>query len=747
MLRGKADNRNALYGRIRRTIFVVVVLLVLLSSAFFYQYNLSLLTRNAEQADMQILKTHKEASETMHRLAYNITQQIFNDPQIGYLLYNTNFSATELLRSVALLNNYRSCIPYIESIYIYNDKLRSMTVSSAHSGGYDIPVWEGANESALFFDRADLIAILSGELRGSTRQAPIPRLIHYPEVYNSDVFCYTFVVSGGFGEEETLQEAVFVNFSVDWMRQITKENAGSESYTLVTNDEGLVIFSGINRFAQNDISSEELFQRIQLDPDTPQSFLASFDERKMLVSTLPVDANDWHYIRLTPYDSISRNMLGSLTLLLAVDAGLIVLGLLSTLVAAKWLYIPIVTISDRLDFAEKEKEALRRQQTLRRRLLGSAGRQEAGDDMGQGGYVLILRVQRGEDMPERGQLLLLLAEAARGAFPGYAERMLELDEGCSLALVLPGEAQEAEYWEESFDRLKAKMARQGIGLRGALSLWGEGEDWMAHGYRQAREAMRYRILPGQSDLLLWEGIQALSDAGYAYPKDKEHRMIDRIMNGNAESATGTLREILAKTTGYSLVTVQLTVSTLAIALLGVVEEIRKTSFVSLPPIVHESLLAVPALDGVESIDEIARHFEEIIAQICASLGDRRDARHMELLEYINALIENFYQDSNCSLAFIAEQANLSAAYVGRLYKHYTLRSIPETILDVRMEHARELLTNNRQRTIEQVAQQTGFSSGSYFSKTFRKMHGMTPNEYRSFALREQNQEEKPDEEE
>jgi AraC-like DNA-binding protein len=741
------DNRNLLYGKIKRTIFVVVAIIVVISSVFFYQYNLSRLVNQMKQADMQILQSHQEISQTMNRLAYNIAQQILNDPQIAYLLYNTNFNPTELLRSVAQLNNYRNCIPYIESIYIYNDKLESMMVSSSHSGGYDIPVWNAVKDRDLFFDRG-IVDILNRKLKGEIRHAPIPRLIEYPESYNASVFCYTFVASTVYGNEP-LRETVIVNFSVDWMRQITRENIGSESHTFVVNEEGMLVFSGVDFINQKeimDISDEPLFQKILEQTDLPKSFFIPFAGEKMLVSVLTADANRWYYIRLTPYRHITNNLLGALALMLAVDVGLILLGLISTSISAKLLYVPFADISNRLNWVEKEKEELREQQTLRNNLLESIDHAAAESATNGGastegaGYVLVVRLERHKDVYARDQMMARLIQTAHSAFTGaYKMRSLELDEGMSAALIFEGTIEySGEYWQNTFLNLrKITQSKFGVVVRGALSQYTHGAGWMTHCYQQAREAMRYRIFPGQSDLILWENVQALSISGYAYPQNKEDLMINQIKQGNADMAKETLHNLMNTSLVYPLIIVQLTVSKLTIALLNAAEDIRKSSFSTLPPVVREWLLAIPSLDEVETLDEVFEHLEKVIERICASLRDRRETKHMELLEYINTMIENSYQNPDCSPIFIAQQTNLSVSYVGRLYKHYMLRSIHEAIMNIRMKHAQQLLTNNRKMTIAQIAKDTGFSSASYFSKAFHREYSMSPNEYRNLAMRDQ----------
>ena len=86
---------------------------------------------------------------------------------------------------------------------------------------------------------------------------------------------------------------------------------------------------------------------------------------------------------------------------------------------------------------------------------------------------------------------------------------------------------------------------------------------------------------------------------------------------------------------------------------------------------------------------------------------------------------------DCNLSFLAQKINMSPSYITRLYRSHTLKTIPDTITEVRMAAARRLLKEKITLSITEISQQVGFSSVSYFSKTFRKEHGMTPNEYRN----------------
>lgn len=87
-------------------------------------------------------------------------------------------------------------------------------------------------------------------------------------------------------------------------------------------------------------------------------------------------------------------------------------------------------------------------------------------------------------------------------------------------------------------------------------------------------------------------------------------------------------------------------------------------------------------------------------------------------------------DSPVALERIARHVNLNERYICTLYRRYTGKSVMEHLQEIRIGRAQRLLTHTPW-TITQIAQETGYTSGQYFSRIFKRMTGMTPGQYRS----------------
>ncbi len=98
-----------------------------------------------------------------------------------------------------------------------------------------------------------------------------------------------------------------------------------------------------------------------------------------------------------------------------------------------------------------------------------------------------------------------------------------------------------------------------------------------------------------------------------------------------------------------------------------------------------------------------------------------------------ALIENYiaghYGDPGLSINAISEHVHLSSSYVCTLFRSQTGKTLSQHITDYRMEKARQLLSDPRNR-IQEVAEAVGYADSNYFSKAFRKVYGVSPSEFR-----------------
>lgn len=100
-----------------------------------------------------------------------------------------------------------------------------------------------------------------------------------------------------------------------------------------------------------------------------------------------------------------------------------------------------------------------------------------------------------------------------------------------------------------------------------------------------------------------------------------------------------------------------------------------------------------------------------------------------MAEYIR---KNYMVDT-LSVRDISSHVGLSAAYACTVFKSKTGKTMNQYLTDYRMEKARHLLEDPGIR-ISEVSAQVGYLDGNYFGKSFKKVTGLSPSEYREKLL-------------
>ena len=110
----------------------------------------------------------------------------------------------------------------------------------------------------------------------------------------------------------------------------------------------------------------------------------------------------------------------------------------------------------------------------------------------------------------------------------------------------------------------------------------------------------------------------------------------------------------------------------------------------------------------------------------------------EVADAMRFILVNFRR--GISVDDVAAQANVSRRHLQDRFLKKTGRTIVEMIALQRIDRAKELLSETNAK-IHVVAQQSGFSTGERMSKVFRRMVGLTPQQFRiSYSRIEEPQE-------
>lgn len=144
--------------------------------------------------------------------------------------------------------------------------------------------------------------------------------------------------------------------------------------------------------------------------------------------------------------------------------------------------------------------------------------------------------------------------------------------------------------------------------------------------------------------------------------------------------------------------------------------------------------------GLSKLTRIEEHdsWKEAIIYL-KNLGDSifelQNLEHNNRSDHTIAKVKQFIRDhigGDLSLSNIADTVYHNPSYISRLFKQVTGTNISDFIITTKMEKAKELLANSRLK-VQEIGSSVGFESPAYFTRVFRKVSGMTPQEFRDFT--------------
>ena len=105
----------------------------------------------------------------------------------------------------------------------------------------------------------------------------------------------------------------------------------------------------------------------------------------------------------------------------------------------------------------------------------------------------------------------------------------------------------------------------------------------------------------------------------------------------------------------------------------------------------------------------------------------------EIAHFMYDYIQKNYS-SDLSLNDVAKEMHYSYSYITKaFYKEYKT-SPNKLLIQVRLTHAKQLLSKHYELNIHQVGEMVGYPDQSYFSRMFKKFSGQSPLEYRQQHL-------------
>ncbi len=133
------------------------------------------------------------------------------------------------------------------------------------------------------------------------------------------------------------------------------------------------------------------------------------------------------------------------------------------------------------------------------------------------------------------------------------------------------------------------------------------------------------------------------------------------------------------------------------------------------------------LTRFSALSELSKMMQEAVDDIGAILETEGEPS-TKLVERAKRMIEEDYAE-NLTVSALAEKLHLSANNLQKVFKRETGETIRQYLITVRMEKAKTLLRTTRDK-VYAVGEAVGYMDPDFFTQTFFRVTGMTPQQYR-----------------
>ena len=172
---------------------------------------------------------------------------------------------------------------------------------------------------------------------------------------------------------------------------------------------------------------------------------------------------------------------------------------------------------------------------------------------------------------------------------------------------------------------------------------------------------------------------------------------------------------------------------------GLIRTFEKEDLVS----IENMFLAMKKLDALDSsykneakrklaLVQILLKIDSATVRVMDKAQNYEDER-TKIAEEISSYVFEHYRES-FTIEDVASTLNLSKSYLSHLFKEMTGFTVMEYVMACRLTQVKYLLEMEPEKSIKEIAMESGFESASHFSRYFREREGMTARQYRRQRL-------------
>lgn len=292
-----------------------------------------------------------------------------------------------------------------------------------------------------------------------------------------------------------------------------------------------------------------------------------------------------------------------------------------------------------------------------------------------------------------------------------------------------------EQEEGAFDKLVEDIKESEVLDSFSISLLHTGLESIQDSYIEAISVHEYQKDHDIAYMSYSELISSTRQNTYQYTLEENMMLQKALKEGDGEKAKEIVNSVIERNreNGVSPKTLRFLLFSISGTIIRTINSLDNKYSEGVPeikfPPILQSLNFQKSLSGVEEIIDVTCYSIKAMMPSADSSSETYQI-YKKVLSYIH---------DNCSNAMmnvssIADNFDISIAYLSRIFKKYYGSNISEYITSYRLDKAKELLSEGEK--VNDVVEKCGFGSLRTFLRVFKTVEGITPGQYRSSVSKE-----------
>lgn len=738
--------RYSMYRNMLLSSFFLTCVIVILFCVVVYAYFSKSVLEEVGTVSESMLTQTSYVADIIHSQVHDIGNHLINNRTMVSAMFNERIDRVQEYLVVSELSAVQSTYPFIQYIGIFNGTTnRYMN-----------------NRGVTYEDERPLFDMATQEAAKSYSRF-IPRKV-FEETSNRTSNLLTFVLLPGYSSYFPKNGGIVVNVGESYIQELLEALMNEKTGFLIVTDRGGTVLSRTSgdRFLE-DASRESYIRSILDSEERAGSFLAEVDGKKHLVSFVKSDELQWNFISVNEYDKLLFNLNHMRGIVLAIAAGLILLGLVLSYWLTNYMYNPLEQLMKRIAGLQKsgpivsrrvnefymlseafhnvQKKATLLEPALsvaqRNRLLhyikgidaDPANRFYEAPDEGRRFVVLLKfddyrRFRQQHD--DKTQSLIRFAVCNIAHELTGMDAVISEDDEIVIVGAVAGDARHPEavqaareikrYVEEYF-RLSLTIVI-GPTVRGAKNL--------RQSYEAAKELLQERFLAGGGHLFEADAQRFRGEPKEDADPPSEEKLIETIQRHKRDEISEEIRSIVNAVRRLPYDRAIFTLNQLLVTMFR--------SFDSAGPGAREKARSfmhlASSLTNFERIEELHEAFEEACGAMCDAMEAAAKNKNNDVIDEIKAYIHTHFARHDLSLEGLAHHYQLTPGYLGKLFRTACQISFNDYVKQIRLEKACGLLRDTRDPA-NVISEKIGILNTTYFYTIFKKRYGVSPAQYRA----------------